>query len=111
MKVSHRYHFVVYSRYSHRSGLPHRMFSPGLILAFELSGRHDEELARRLQRRDPDAMKDLYDRFGKLAYSVVLAIVRDSSTAEDLVQETFLRVWNRIQAFEPGRGALGPWLL
>ena len=56
-------------------------------------------------------MKDLYDRFGRLAYSVVLAIVRDSSMAEDLVQETFLRVWNRIQAFEPGRGALGPWLL
>jgi RNA polymerase sigma-70 factor (ECF subfamily) len=83
----------------------------GLILALELSGQHDEDLARRLQRHDPDAMKDLYDRFGRLAYSVVLAIVRDSSTAEDLVQETFLRVWNRIQVFEPGRGALGPWLL
>ena len=87
------------------------MMIPGLILALELSGQHDEELALRLQRRDPDAMKDLYDRFGRLAYSVVLAIVRESSTAEDLVQETFLRVWNRIQAFEPGRGALGPWLL
>jgi RNA polymerase sigma-70 factor (ECF subfamily) len=37
--------------------------------------------------------------------------VRDPSIAEDLVQETFLRVWNRIHAFEPGRGALGPWLL
>jgi RNA polymerase sigma-70 factor (ECF subfamily) len=56
-------------------------------------------------------MKDLYDRFGRLAYSVVVSIVRDASTAEDLVQETFLRVWNRIHAFEPGRGALGPWLL
>jgi len=87
------------------------MFLPGLILALELSGQHDEELARRLQRRDPDAMKDLYDRFGRLAYSVVFGIVRDSATAEDLVQETFLRVWNRIHAFEPGRGALGPWLL
>ncbi|HVV46976.1 MAG TPA: sigma-70 family RNA polymerase sigma factor [Bryobacteraceae bacterium] len=87
------------------------MIFPGLILALELSGQHDEDLARRLQRREPDAMKDLYDRFGKVAYSVVLAIVRDASTAEDLVQETFLRVWNRIQAFEPGRGALGPWLL
>jgi RNA polymerase sigma-70 factor (ECF subfamily) len=87
------------------------MIFPGLILALELSGQHDEELARRLQRRDPEAMKDLYERFGRLAYSVVLAIVRDSATAEDLVQETFLRVWNRIQAFEPGRGALGPWLL
>jgi RNA polymerase sigma-70 factor (ECF subfamily) len=87
------------------------MIFPGLILALELSGQHDEDLARRLQRREPDAMKDLYDRFGKLAYSVALAIVRDASTAEDLVQETFLRVWNRIQVFEPGRGALGPWLL
>ena len=87
------------------------MLIPGLILALELSGQHDEELARRLQRREPDAMKDLYDRFGRLAYSVVLAIVRDAGTAEDLVQETFLRVWNRIQGFEPGRGALGPWLL
>ncbi|HXE64837.1 MAG TPA: sigma-70 family RNA polymerase sigma factor [Bryobacteraceae bacterium] len=87
------------------------MIFPGLILALELSGQHDEDLAGRLQRREPDAMKDLYDRFGKLAYSVVLAIVRDASIAEDLVQETFLRVWNRIQAFEPGRGALGPWLV
>jgi RNA polymerase sigma-70 factor (ECF subfamily) len=87
------------------------MTIPFLILTLELSGQHDEELARRLQSRDPDAMKDLYDRFGRLAYSVVLSVVRDTSTAEDLVQETFLRVWNRIQAFEPGRGALGPWLL
>ena len=42
---------------------------------------------------------------------VVLAIVHDTGVAEDLVQETFLRVWNRVHAFEAGRGALGPWLL
>jgi RNA polymerase sigma-70 factor (ECF subfamily) len=87
------------------------MTLPGLFLALELSGEHDEELARRLQQRDATAMGDLYDRFGRLAYSVIVSIVRDSATAEDLVQETFLRVWNRIQAFEAGRGALGPWLL
>ncbi len=56
-------------------------------------------------------MADLYDRFGRLAYSVIFAIVRDGATAEDLVQETFLRVWNRVHAFEAGRGSLGPWLL
>jgi RNA polymerase sigma-70 factor (ECF subfamily) len=87
------------------------MTIPGLLLALEMSGEHDEDLARRLQRREPDAMRDLYDRFGRLAYSVILSIVRDSAIAEDLVQETFLRVWNRAQAFEPGRGALGPWLI
>lgn len=83
----------------------------GILLALEMSGHNDEELARRLQQREPQAMADLYDRFGRLAYSVIVAIVRDSGVAEDLVQETFLRVWNRAQAFEAGKGALGPWLL
>lgn len=87
------------------------MTIPGILLALQMSGQHDEELARRLQRREPDAMADLYDRFARLAYSVVLAIVHDTGVAEDLVQETFLRVWNRVHAFEAGRGALGPWLL
>jgi RNA polymerase sigma-70 factor (ECF subfamily) len=86
-------------------------FLPGLILALELSSEHDEALARRLQQKEPQAMADLYDRFGRLAYSVILSVVRDPSIAEDLVQETFLRVWNRAHAFEAGRGALGPWLL
>jgi RNA polymerase sigma-70 factor, ECF subfamily len=91
------------------------MTIPGILLALETSGQpsgqNDEELARRLQRREPRAMADFYDRFGRLAYSVIFAIVRDSATAEDLVQETFLRVWNRVHAFEAGKGALGPWVL
>jgi RNA polymerase sigma-70 factor (ECF subfamily) len=87
------------------------MTIPGLVLALELSGEHDEDLARRLQRREPQAMADLYDRFGRLAFSVILSIVRDAAIAEDLVQETFLRVWNRVHAFDAERGALGPWLL
>jgi len=87
------------------------MTIPGLLLALQMSAPHDEQLAIRLQRRDPDAMTDLYDRFGRMAWSVIVAIVRDHGVAEDLVQETFLRVWNRVHAFEPGRGALGPWLL
>lgn len=71
----------------------------------------DRELMDRLKRRDPRALAELYDRFGRLAYSVIIAIVRDSGIAEDLVQETFLRVWNRVQAFDSQRGAMGPWLL
>jgi RNA polymerase sigma-70 factor (ECF subfamily) len=84
---------------------------PGLLLAVEISGENDEDLARRLRDREPRAMTELYDRFGRLAYSVILNIVRDSAIAEDLVQETFLRAWTRIRAFDAARGALGPWLL
>ncbi len=76
-----------------------------------MSGEDDKDLARGLQRKDPAAMGDLYDRFGRIAFSVILSIVRDGAVAEDLVQETFLRVWNRAQTFDIERGALGPWLL
>jgi RNA polymerase sigma-70 factor (ECF subfamily) len=81
-----------------------------LFLALQF-GETDPELAERLKRRDPQAMADLYDRYGRLAYSLILRIVRDAEMAEDLVQETFLRVWSRAQAFDSERGALGSWLL
>ena len=81
-----------------------------LLLALEF-GETDPDLAARIKRRDPQAMADLYDRYGRLAYSLILRIVRDREMAEDLVQETFLRVWTRAQAFNSERGALGPWLL
>ncbi len=86
------------------------MLIPVLILALETS-EGDRDLAIRLQKRDPHAMADLYDRFGRVAYSVVLAVVKDAGIAEDLVQETFLRVWNRVHGFDAERGALGSWLL
>ena len=71
----------------------------------------DSELVSRLQRRDPQALAELYDRYGRLAYALILRVVRDAGVAEDLVQETFLRVWNRVHGFDAGRGAVGPWLL
>jgi RNA polymerase sigma-70 factor (ECF subfamily) len=71
----------------------------------------DGELVRRLQRRDPQALAELYDRYGRLTFSLVLRVVRDAGIAEDLVQETFLRVWNRVAGFDAEKGAIAPWLL
>lgn len=71
----------------------------------------DAELVERLQRRDAQALGELYDRYGRLVYSLILRVVRDPAIAEDLVQETFLRIWNRAQVFDAKRGALGPWLV
>jgi RNA polymerase sigma-70 factor (ECF subfamily) len=81
-----------------------------LILAVYASS-DERALIRRLQRRDPQALAELYDRHGRAAYSLVLRVVRDKAIAEDLVQETFLRVWNRAHSVDPEKGAIGPWLL
>ena len=82
-----------------------------LSLLMAVLAEGDAELVKRLQQRDPQALAELYDRYGRLAYSLILRVVRNAATAEDLVQETFLRVWNRAQGFDAQRGALGPWLL
>ncbi len=71
----------------------------------------DPELVKRLQRRDPQALAELYDRYGRVVFALILRVVHDAGTAEDLVQETFLRVWNRVQGFDAEKGSIGPWLL
>ena len=82
-----------------------------LILFAELVASNDQDLIERLRRRDPDAMSDLYDRYSRVVYSVILRIVRNASVAEELVQESFLRAWNRGSDFDSTRGRIGPWLL
>jgi RNA polymerase sigma-70 factor (ECF subfamily) len=67
-------------------------------------------LIERLKRRESQAMADLYDRFKRLVYSIIHHAVREQGVAEDLTQETFWRVWNRIQTFDADRGNLEQWI-
>lgn len=74
-------------------------------------GLSDAQLAERLARRQVDALAELYDRYGGLAYSLALRILGDPGRAEDVVQEVFLKAWNAADRFDPGRGELRTWLL
>ena len=80
-----------------------------LILAVLTKG--DGDLLVRLQNRDPLALAELYDRYGRMVFGLILRVVGDRAAAEDLVQETFLRVWSRAAGFDSAQGAVGPWLL
>ncbi|MDQ2712530.1 MAG: sigma-70 family RNA polymerase sigma factor [Acidobacteriota bacterium] len=71
----------------------------------------DAELVAKLHARDADAIAVAYDRYGQLAYSLFVRVTRDQSAAEDLVQELFLRVWNKARDFDPNKGTLGVWIL
>lgn len=82
-----------------------------LPLILSVWAKGDSDLLLRLQRGDANALTELYDRYGAMVFRLILRIVRDAGIAEDLVQETFLRVWNSAAAFDAARGAPGPWLL
>jgi RNA polymerase sigma-70 factor (ECF subfamily) len=74
-------------------------------------GLTDEDLLRRVAARDPAALASLYDRYAPLVYGLARRIVRDEGQAEDLVQEVFLRIWNRPEVYDRGRGTFRAWLL
>jgi RNA polymerase sigma-70 factor (ECF subfamily) len=71
----------------------------------------DEALLAQLQGRDEAALGVLYDRHGRLAFSLAYRIVGDPETAEEVVQEAFLTVWRRAETYRPERGAVRSWLL
>src|ERR1700728_1519600 len=71
----------------------------------------DSQIIERLHRRDPEGLAAAYDRYGRTAYALFVRIIHDQTAAEDLVQELFLRLWNRSREFDSNKGALGVWLL
>ena len=82
-----------------------------LILSAILGPAESRKLIERLRARDAAALGELYDHYGGVVYSIILRIARDTATSEDLTQEVFLRVWNRIPSFDGERGSLSTWVL
>lgn len=73
------------------------------------SGVSDARLVEESRRGDSDAFGELVRRYERRLMRVILRFVRDRDLAEDLAQETFLRVYERLDQFDPSR-RFGPWL-
>jgi RNA polymerase sigma-70 factor (ECF subfamily) len=74
------------------------------------TSEEDAVLLEGLRRNDGDALAALYDRYGRLAYSLAYRITGDASGAEDVVQESFLAFWRQAGRVDPNRG-VRPYLL
>lgn len=63
------------------------------------------------QMADGDrALAELYERYGALAYSLARAIVGNDADAEEVVLDTFLKVWRDADGFDPDRGSVKAWV-
>jgi RNA polymerase sigma-70 factor, ECF subfamily len=71
----------------------------------------DAALMQRLLQRDVRAFEELYDRHSRIVYGLVLRILQQASTAEEVVQDIFLQVWRNAAHYDEARGPVLPWLL
>ena len=60
----------------------------------------DHALMRRVQKDEYDAFQELVDRYKTRLVNVIYRMLNDQNEAEDLVQETFLRVWTHRQDYD-----------
>jgi RNA polymerase sigma-70 factor (ECF subfamily) len=70
----------------------------------------DEALLVRIANSDSQALALLYERYARLVYSLALRILGSGELAEDIVQETFWRVWRRNATYRTGRGSVVGWI-
>ena len=71
----------------------------------------DEALVAQVARGDEDALGELYDRVGRIAYGLAVRVLRDDRLAEDAVQEGFLAVWRSAASFRAERAKASTWIL
>lgn len=70
----------------------------------------DEGLLAAIGRGDTTALSAFYDLHGGQIYGLALRILGNTHSAEEIVQDTFLRVWQRSHQFQPERGNVNQWL-
>lgn len=70
-----------------------------------------EPLIKRLQQQDKAALSELYDAYGGALYGVALRIVQDEELAQQVLQDTFLKIWRNAGQYDPSKGRLFTWML
>jgi RNA polymerase sigma-70 factor (ECF subfamily) len=70
----------------------------------------DEMLIARVARGDRTALETLYDRHAGIVLGICIKITGERATAEDVLQETFWRVWQNASTYQTQRGSFTGWL-
>ena len=71
----------------------------------------ESNLVAGLRRQENSAIEILYDHYSAALYGVIVRILRDESVAEDVLQETLVKVWRNIGSYDESKGRLFTWLV
>lgn len=68
-------------------------------------------LLKRIQAGDEDALIALHTRYINLVYSVAWRVLGDEMAAEEVAQDTFMRLWQKAESYDANKGEFMTWLL
>src|SRR5215216_1192342 len=71
----------------------------------------DRECVRRIAARDQQALWALYEQYGKAVYSLAYRVLQNAVLAEEVTQDTFLKLWQQKTQWDSEKGTLKNWLL
>jgi RNA polymerase sigma-70 factor (ECF subfamily) len=70
----------------------------------------DERLIQLIAQARPEALSELYDRYGRLVFSLAINAVGDATTAEEVTQDVFMHIWERAWQYRAEQAKVSPWL-
>jgi len=71
----------------------------------------EHDLVASLRRKDDEAFSYLYEHYSGALYGVIKQIVGDAELSNDVLQETFVNIWRRIDSYAESKGRLFTWML
>ena len=81
-----------------------------MVATTTLYSTSEEALVARLVKRDSKAFEELYDKYHKALYNSILRIIPSTELAEEVLQETFVKIWHNIGSYNADKGRLYTWM-
>lgn len=71
----------------------------------------EEELILLLKQQSREGFNYLYRQYGAVLYGIINKVVYDEQTAQDVLQDVFVKIWNNIEQYNPQKGRLYTWMI
>jgi RNA polymerase sigma-70 factor (ECF subfamily) len=70
-----------------------------------------DDLLALIAKRDQRAYSYMYDMYARSLFAVISNLIKEREEAEDVLQETFVKIWKNIESYNEGKGRFYTWIL
>ncbi|MBY0425833.1 MAG: sigma-70 family RNA polymerase sigma factor [Cytophagales bacterium] len=71
----------------------------------------EDDLLSLILEKDERGFNLLYDNYSPALFGIIHKILRDDALAQDVIQDTFIKIWNNISRYDSQKGTLFTWML